>query len=75
MCCSDRLCDYLFEPYPAWYQQAWQAGELWKLSVHDAQVQANGSTTAAALHQYPPVLSAAIWAAMVSDLLCHTVGI
>ncbi len=71
MLCSDWLCDYLFEPYPNWYQRAWQEGILWKLSVQDAQVQANGTTTAAALHQYPPILSAAIWRAMVSEIELH----
>lgn len=68
--CSEPLCDYLFEPYPSWYQRAWHSGELWRLSVKDAQANTNGSSTPAALHQYPPILSAAIWRPLVNHFCC-----
>jgi hypothetical protein len=69
--CSDQMCDYLNEAYPAFYQHAWRSGSLWKMSVAGAQMHADGSSgpaSAPAMQLYPPIISAGIWHAVVRNL-------
>lgn len=67
LCCSDRLTDYVGEPYSTDYQEAWKQGRLWQLTVAQAQTNTNGSSQIpTALHIVPPLLSAAAWQAQAS---------
>lgn len=66
--CRDSLCDFTGDVYPEDYQAAWRGCKVSALSVAQAQANMNGSMpngVPPAVYQFPPVLSAAAWAAQV----------
>ena len=74
---SDKLSDYMGEPYPPAYQTAWHSGRLWQLPIAEAQANLDGSPhtdVPPAVHQFPPVISAAAWAAQVICLLISQIS-
>lgn len=60
-----RLCDSLGDAYPEPYQTAFQRGRTAALPRHECPV----AGMRPALHQNPPTISAATWAAQVGAAL------
>ncbi len=63
--CRHRLCDSLGDAYPEPYQTAFQRGRTAALPRHECPV----AGMRPALHQNPPTISAATWAAQVGAAL------
>jgi hypothetical protein len=74
----DLLVDYIGDPYPKEYQEAFRERRVTQLSLAEAQAECEGDATVAttngmphALLQEPPTLTSAAWLAQVRGLFTH----